>query len=142
MKGKFVLKIADLLRGIGKDEIVFDENGMQGVLELDGIDDRSVLIKLLDFKTESAETCDRCGKQFKRLVKIPEYIAKYTLDKTEFEESTEDVVFMIDSKNETIDVEELLYQASHLDDPFVIKCPDCEKSDENNIENNDDFDTL
>jgi len=46
----------------------------------------------------------------------------------ELEESSDDVIFLIDQKNETIDLEEMLYQAVHIDDPFVMKCKDCSKN--------------
>ena len=128
MKGTFTLKISDLLQNIGSDRVVFDEQGMKGVLELYALDGKSVLVKVKDFEKNVESVCDRCAKTFMREIRVPEYVAKYTLDKKEFEESEEDVLFLIDEKNQTIDVEELLYQVTISEDPFVLKCPECQEA--------------
>lgn len=128
MKGTFTLKISDLLQNIGSDRVVFDEQGMKGVLELYALDGKSVLVKVKDFEKNVESVCDRCAKMFMREIRVPEYVAKYTLDKKEFEESEEDVLFLIDEKNQTIDVEELLYQVTISEDPFVLKCPECQEA--------------
>ncbi len=119
------------MRNIGSDEIVFDEGGMKGVLELDAVDGKSVLVRVKEFEWEEEVICDRCERKFMREVKVPEYTAKYTLDRKEFEDSEEDVLFLIDARNETIDVKELFYQVSHSEDPFVTRCETCEMALEN-----------
>jgi uncharacterized metal-binding protein YceD (DUF177 family) len=41
------------------------------------------------------------------------------------------VLFFIDEKTATINIEELIYQAIELETPFVLYCPDCAKNHEN-----------
>lgn len=127
MKGKLTLKVSDLLRTIGSDELTFDQEGMKGILELDAVDGTSVLVKVKDFCSQVDAVCDRCQAPFLRIIQVPEYAAKYTLDQEEFQESEEEVLLMIDAKNETIDLQELFYQVSHVEDPFVLRCPECER---------------
>jgi uncharacterized metal-binding protein YceD (DUF177 family) len=62
---------------------------------------------------------------FLRPVFVDVYQAKFVLHMKELEESWEEVVFPIDNKSDTIDIEEMLYQAVKLQEPFVIMCPEC-----------------
>ena len=66
-----------------------------------------------------------------RPISIEEYSAKFTFNTKEREESEEEVIFPIDKKSDTIDLEEMLYQAVKLEDPFVIECEECRKNPEN-----------
>jgi uncharacterized metal-binding protein YceD (DUF177 family) len=139
MKGKnFEIKISDLLNHLGSDRIEFSEmktpllpnlteEGMSGILELHSVDGKSVLVSLLDFEATLHEECEICGKEFIRPIYVEEYVAKFALDVKELEESDEEVLFLIDAKKGTINVEEMLYQAVKLQEPFVMKCEECEK---------------
>ncbi|MDR0282963.1 MAG: hypothetical protein LBI53_06910 [Candidatus Peribacteria bacterium] len=60
-----------------------------------------------------------------RSIEVDEYAATFSLHTKELEGSGTDVMLLINQKNETIDLEEMLYQAVHIDDPFVMKCKDC-----------------
>ena len=140
MKGKsFTIKVSDLLNHLGHDSIVFSEKktdllpsltaeGMRGVLHFHSVDGESVLVKLEDCEAEIQDVCDTCGRAFLRSVHVDVYSAKFTLRAQELDESTDEVLFLIDVKNETIDVEELLYQAIMLQEPFVKRCASCEKN--------------
>ena len=41
------------------------------------------------------------------------------------------MLFFIDEKTATINIEELIYQAIELETPFVLYCSDCAKNHEN-----------
>lgn len=150
MKGKsFETKVSDLLNHLGADSIDFEgkstellpnltEEGMGGTLDFHSIDGESVLVTLQDFSCSVIETCDICGAEFERAVFVPEYIAKFTLDPKELQESSDEVLFLIDAKSDTINVEDMLYQAAKLDEPFVKRCPICEKN--LSTEEEEDFD--
>lgn len=125
------LKISDLLRNIGKDEISFNEDGISGILELNALDGKGVFVIVKNFSTVRPTVCDRCWEMFHKSVFVESYSAKYTLDTKELENSNEDVIFAIDPKNETIDLSELFFQVSHSDDPFVEECTSCKMQNAN-----------
>jgi len=138
MKGKsFEIKVSDLLNHLGSDSVAFEEKssallpqltkeGMSGVLFFRSVDEESILVSLEDFDCVLEEECDSCGTQFLRPLHVDQYQAKCTLNPKELEESTDEVLFLIDPKKETIDVEDMLYQAVLLQEPFVKRCPACE----------------
>ena len=139
MKGKqFEIKISDLLHHLGSDHLTLENEpferiskitdaGISCEIELFSMNEESILVKIRDLQTVMKETCDVCQKEFLREVKVPEYSAKFTLNKEEFQYSEEEVVFMIDEKKETINIEDMIYQAIELETPFVIKCEECAK---------------
>ena len=83
---------------------------------------------LTDVHARFHETCDSCGAAFMRSVDIPLYTARFVFEdevkKKEAPES-EEVLFFIDSKSETINIEDMVVQAILLNDPFVKRCDDC-----------------
>ncbi|MDR2541036.1 MAG: hypothetical protein LBD11_04590 [Candidatus Peribacteria bacterium] len=139
MKGNsFEIKIADLLNHLGNDILEFSEvqtsllpnltkEGLKGTLYLYSVDGKSVLVRMENLEGALNEVCESCEKEFIREVIVPEYTAKFTLDPSEEQDSDEESVLPIDKKNATINIEELLYQAVKLQEPFVIKCEACEK---------------
>ncbi|MDR0369081.1 MAG: hypothetical protein LBH96_00665 [Candidatus Peribacteria bacterium] len=140
MKGKsFEIKVSDLLHHLGSDRISFEKEtspllpqlsneGMNGVVSFHSIDGESILVTLQDFDCVVEEVCDSCESAFLRPLHIEEYPAKFTLNPKELEDSSDEVLFLIHPKNETINIEEMLYQAVLLQEPFVKRCPSCEES--------------
>jgi uncharacterized metal-binding protein YceD (DUF177 family) len=134
MKGKsFEIKVSDLLHHLGTDSVEFEgkttdllpqlsSEGMSGTLSFSSVDGNSVLVSLQHFGCVLEDSCDSCGGPFLRNVHVENYVAKFTLDTQELADSSDEVLFLIDPKNETIDVEEMLYQAVLLQDPFVKRC--------------------
>jgi uncharacterized metal-binding protein YceD (DUF177 family) len=137
MKGKnFEIKIADLLNHVGTDTLAFEQKktaflpnltdeGIKGTFLFHSVDGDSVFVKLVDVACGLHERCENCGKEFIRPLYVDQYSAKFTRNPQELEESEEEVLFLIDRKNATIDVEEMLSQAVQLEAPFVIKCEEC-----------------
>ncbi|MDR0606903.1 MAG: hypothetical protein LBG52_00795 [Candidatus Peribacteria bacterium] len=133
----FSIKIADLLNHLGSDTLEFSdlktpllphltETGLQGTLHLHSVDGKSILVCVEHLKGAVQETCESCGASFVRSLHIPEYRVKFTLDLDEQQESAEEVVLPINKKNNTINIEEVLYQTVKLQDPFVCRCKACE----------------
>lgn len=146
---KFEIKISDLLHQLASDTLTFEDiflddlpnligTWISGTVELYSMDGESVFAKLTDVHAVMKATCDVCLQEYERTVDVDEYTAKFALNKEDFEESDEEVVFMIDPKNETIDLGEMIYQAIVLQDPFVFKCPSCETKEVVS----DDYDSL
>ncbi|GHV24439.1 hypothetical protein FACS1894176_00810 [Bacteroidia bacterium] len=139
MKGKsFEIKVADLLNHLGNDTLDFSEvqtallpnltkEGLKGTFYLYSVDGKSVLVRMENLEGALQELCESCGETFICPIQVPEYTAKFTLDPSLEEDSDEESVLPIDKKNATINIEELLYQAVKLQEPFVIKCEACEK---------------
>jgi uncharacterized metal-binding protein YceD (DUF177 family) len=136
----FSIKIADLLNHLGSDTIEFSEiktpllpnltvEGLKGTLYLHSVDGKSVLVRVESLEVASQEICESCGAAFVRPLHIQEYTAKFTLDVDEEQDSAEEVLLPIDRKNATITIEEMLYQAVKLQDPFVMRCAACETVD-------------
>lgn len=84
----------------------------------------------MDITARFHETCDSCSSAFLRSVNIPSYSARFIFEddiKKEDTENAEEVVFFIDSKSETINIEDMVVQAILLNDPFVKRCEACTK---------------
>ncbi len=138
----FKIKIADLLNETGKqDQIVFehkfsdqlpnlDDEGIAWTFTVQSLDNTSLLGTLTDVTARFHETCDSCGAAYMRSVDVPSYEARFVFEdevkKKEAPES-EEVLFFIDSKTETINIEDMVVQAILLNDPFVKRCDACTK---------------
>lgn len=149
----FKMKIADLLNETGKqDEIVFehkfsdqlpnlDDEGTSWNFTIQSLDNTSLLGTLTDVHASFHETCDSCGASFVRKVDIPSYTARFVFeDDTKKKEviNSEEVLFYIDSKSETINIEDMVVQSILLNDPFVKRCNACTKRLEN-VNDDDDL---
>lgn len=152
----FNIKIGDLLQETGrKDDLKFQkkwsekvpgltEDGISGTIFLQSLSNDSVYADLEDISCDIDSECDTCGQYFKRPVHIEEYSAKYVLGEAAIkleQEHSEEEIFPISGRDETIDIEELIVQAIRLDEPIVIHCPDCAKTLES-TEDEDDSDYL
>lgn len=150
----FKMKIADLLNEAGRqDEIVFehkfsdqlpnlDENGISLTFTIQSLDNTSLLGTLTDVRANFHETCDSCGVSFVRKVDVPSYTARFVFEddaKNKEVIDSEEVLFYIDSKSETINIEDMVVQSILLNDPFVKRCDACTKrlesvSDDDDLE--------
>lgn len=94
------------------------------------MDNTSLLGTLSDIHASFHEVCDSCGATFLRSVDVPLYTGRFVFEdevkKKEAPES-EEVLFYIDSKSETINIEDMVVQAILLNDPFVKRCDACTK---------------
>lgn len=139
---KFLIKISDLLNETGKsDEIAFEQKsieeipnlskeGVAGTLTIQSVGIDSLLGTLHDVTCRIEDPCDSCGKSFVREVNIPEYTARFVIKDSltkEEEEASEEAILYINEKDDTIDISDMVYQAIMLNDPFVKRCPACEK---------------
>lgn len=150
----FKLKIADLLNETGRsDEIVFEkkfsdellnlnDEWISGILSIQSLDAYSLLWTLSNIKASLNEVCDSCWSSYIRNVEIPLYISRFVLENKISEEekiACEDPILIIDSKDETINIEDMILQAILLNDPFVKRCDFCSKRLEN-VDDDDDLD--
>ena len=134
----FEIKVSDLLNGKITDTLSFEnqhlseiENltpeGISGSLTLQSLDHKSLLVTINYLKCSLEDRCDHCGKSFVRSLEIQDYVAKYVTElDPEFQDAEQDVL-LIDMKNGVIDVEEMLYHAIQLEEPFVKRCSVCER---------------
>ncbi len=138
----FKIKISDLLHESGKeDQLVFEhkfspqltnlhDEGIGWIFTFQSLDSTSLLGTLTDVTACFHEVCDSCETSFIRSVYIPSYVARFVFEddttKQEANES-EEVIFFINKKAETIDIEDMIVQSILLNDPFVKRCADCTK---------------
>ena len=138
----FEIKVGDLLSQVAVDEIEFEhkkttlipnlsEDWITGKIRLSWVDDENVLVEIEQLSCELNETCDYCTKEFKRKIEIQWYSSRFTLNKEEINYANDEVLFFIDEKTSTINIEEMIYQAIELERPIVLYCPDCAKNHEN-----------
>ena len=141
----FEIKVGDLLNQVAVDEITFEnkktnlipnlsEDWITGKIRLSWIDDENVLVEIENLTCELDETCDYCSESFKRKIEIQDYSSRFTLNKEEINYANDEVLFFIDEKTATINIEEMIYQAIELEKPIVLYCPDCAKKHENLLE--------
>ena len=134
----FEIKVSDLLNGKITDTLSFEnqhlseiENltpeGVSGSLILQSLDHNSLLVTINHLKCSLEDCCDHCGNTFIRELEIENYVAKYVTEiESEFQDKEQDVL-LIDIKNGVIDLEEMLYHAIQLEEPFVKRCSVCER---------------
>lgn len=151
---KFLIKISDLLNETGKsDEISFEnkfveqlpnvtKEGISWSFTIQSVDGASLLGTLHNIHCKLQDTCDSCGKSFIRDIEIPEYTARFVLEDSitpEEKEAAEEAILFIDSNSETIDIQDMITQAIILNEPFVKRCPPCEKKLEKEEDEGDDL---
>jgi uncharacterized metal-binding protein YceD (DUF177 family) len=85
---------------------------------------------LRDVTCRIEETCDSCGTIYIREITIPEYVVRFveegSLTKEELEVA-EEAILLINPKDETIDISEMIVQSIVLNEPFAKRCEKCEK---------------
>lgn len=139
----FKIKIADLLNETGRqDEVVFehkfsdqlpnlDDEGIAWAFTVQSLDNTSLLGTLHDVTANFHEVCDSCATAFVRSVHVPSYVARFTFEEEVKKEKdiseSEEVLFYIDPKAETINIEDMVVQSILLNDPFVKRCKACTK---------------
>ena len=151
----FKIKIADLLNEtVRQDEIVFehkfsdqlphlDDQGITWNFTIQSLDNTSLLGTLTDVDACFHETCDSCWSSFMRTVHVPSYTGRFIFEdevKKKEAPDSEEVLFFIDSKAETINIEDMVVQAILLDDPFVKRCDACTKRLANVDDDEEDLD--
>lgn len=131
------LKISDLLKNKITDQMSFSkirisefpdlsQEGISGKVLLQSLDQNSILVTLEEIRCEWEAVCDHCGTNFTRKIYVPTYYAKYVTELDPEGQDQEDEILLIDTKNETINLEEVLYHAIKLEEPFVLRCENCE----------------
>ena len=148
----FEIKVGDLLSQVAVDEIDFKNKmtrlipnltnvWISGKIRLSWIDDENVLVEIEELKCELNEICDCCTNTFIRKINIHWYSSRFTVNKDEINYANDEVLFFIDEKTATINVEEMIYQAIELETPVVLYCPDCAKKHENFTEENEELES-
>ena len=148
----FEIKVGDLLSQVAVDEIDFKnkmtklipnltDNWVSGKIRLSWIDDENVLVEIEELKCELNEICDSCTNSFIRKINIYWYSSRFTTNKDEINYANDEVLFFIDEKTATINIEEMIYQAIELETPVVLYCPDCAKKHENLTEEDEELES-
>ena len=112
----FEIKVSDLLNGKITDTLSFENQHLS----------ESLLVTINHLKCSLEDRCDHCGKSFVRSLEIQDYVAKYVTEIDPEIQDAEQDVLLIDMKNGVIDLEEMLYHAIQLEEPFVKRCSACE----------------
>ncbi len=156
----FQIKVADLLKKVGKkDKIEFEkkmtdklpnltEEGISWSITLQSINDESVLASLNNVVCTVNDICDTCQTAYKRQVHGEEYTVKFVsaeaykeLEKKEEQEGDEDV-FPMEDTGDVINAEDMVVQWIVFQEPFVKRCPTCQKEYEKENQDDDSEDDL
>ena len=143
----FEIKVSDILNSKITDTVSFEnklvpelknlsKDWVSWEVTIQSLDEESLFVSL-DVECTLDEICDRCWAEFQREVKIEGYTAKYVVALDPSVKDDEDDILFIDIKNGVIDIEELIYHAIQLEEPFVKHCKKCESE---NIDEEDDYD--
>lgn len=144
----FKIKVADLLNNPwSKDIIKFEKKftkyikniwdlGISWEVILYSTDPNTVNVVLKNIKVDLMETCEVCWKDYVRSVEIDEYSADFVMPSfhPDITEKVHDEFFLINPKDMTIDIEDMVVQAIGLTLPFVLRCDECKKNVENLLE--------
>lgn len=133
----FEIKVSDILNSKVTDTITFEnrmipeldaltEKGVSWTIIIQSLDHDSLFVTL-DVECELNDICDRCWNEYQRKISIEGYNAKYVTEQDPSVKDEEDEILFIDVKNGVIDVEELIYHAIQLEEPFVKYCEKCSK---------------
>ncbi len=150
MKDKnFIIKVGDLLQEWGKtDSISFNHKSSSWISNLankwiswtvnfHSLNQDSLYVSLEDISCEINEICDRCWISYVRKVNVPSYVSRFVLNekiKQEEEQTSDEEIFLINTRDETIDIEPMIIQSIFLEEPFVKHCQSCEKEIINDID--------
>ncbi len=139
----FKIKVSDLLLNVWSlDEIDFEnkhtkkianlnEEWISWKIVLEWLDEKTVLVMIKNLKAKLNEECDITWEEFVRETEIDYYDMKFVLLKHEEKlEDFDDDLGEIDSKDLTIDVEDMITQSILLSKPMVMKSPKAIQMDE------------
>jgi len=104
------------------------DQGLSGEIEFKSLNQDSLLVNLKNLSCIINEICDRCSENYMRKVEIDGYSSRFVANekiKNEEEESSEEEIFVINAKDETVDLEPMFIQAIRLEEPFVKLCKKC-----------------
>jgi len=138
----FEIKVGDLLKTPGKkDTIIFEEKnieelpniqppGIKGSLEIQSLNDSTVLATLTNISCTTQDSCDRCLAKYTREILCPEYKARFIIpephqDDDQVDANDDEELFPIDAKSENIDIQEMILQSILLQEPISKRCPQC-----------------
>lgn len=148
----FKIKIADLLLNPWQEDTISFENKITKNIEnlqkewiswkvyLQSITNNSLFVELRDIKAYIKDICDICWKEFNREANVKSFSSKFVTPEIHHDitEKIHDDEFFINTKDETIDIEEIITQSIILEEPIIKKCNECIKKEEN-IEDEDNI---
>ena len=128
--------MADLLLNPGQtDTIKFDSKfsnkiewlgsaGISWEVFLQGLNDKEIKVVLKNIKAKIKDSCSICWEDFEREVFIPYFETKFVVPAIhqDLSEQIHDEEFLINTKNDTINLEELITQSIILAAPLTPYC--------------------
>lgn len=144
----FKIKVSDLLLNPGqKDETLFknkrvksitniSKEGISGKVILQSLDTKTISAKIKDLKWKMSHTCDICWKLFDKDFIVDNYETTFVLPEIHHDmtEKIHDEEFLINTKDESIDLEEVITHAIWETRPIVEKCESCVKQNKDEID--------
>jgi uncharacterized metal-binding protein YceD (DUF177 family) len=107
------------------------------------LDKNSILVTLQNLRCNLQDACDICQKPYERSIHSDFYQAKFIIPEYYKDDDTSDEeIFPINHKDETINIEDMLVQDIVLQDPVIRRCNECTKKDVDLQEEEDDLDYL
>ena len=138
----FVIKIADLLKEGGRSDTISFRNKplndlpdlspewVSWTLTLRSLNNEAIYADLEHVNCQLNEFCDTCEAPYTREVYNDHYTARFVLgeeNRALEQEHTDEEIFLIDEKNENIDIHDMLLQSILLEQPVVKHCSNCAK---------------
>ncbi len=133
----YTIKISDLLLTPGKKDVIkfsnkftkkipqLTDDGIKGEVHLEWLNSGEIKVVLKNIRANVKDICGTCWENFEREVKVPFFETKFVIPSKHHNitEQIHDEEFIINTKNETIDIEDLVVQSILLEAPLVARCP-------------------
>lgn len=146
------IKVSDLINNPWRKDFIEFENKylstipwyeniwFSGKVELQSLSETSIIATIIELKTTYSHACDKCWNNFDIDFETSNYETKFEMNKSdiaEWEYIEEDNI--ISEKDESIDVENIIFQAFFIQQPLVYICQECEPKYEHSEEVIDDL---
>lgn len=136
---KFSIKVSDLLQHSWHRDTIhlhnkfstilpqISEEWINADLELIWLDEKTLLLTLIKANTSTINTCDRCGKEFNEQLEVSNLEIKCFLEEDRpHTYAVDDDILLINKKDETIDVENVIVEALVLQKSVKSLCSECQ----------------
>lgn len=156
----FKIKVSDLLLNPWKSDIISFEKKyinienelkdceIQWTVEIQSLDHKTIWVTIKTLNTSIKKICEICWKDYILKVVVTEYFTKFVTPEVHTNpwEKIHDEEFLIEQKDESIDLQDMICQSILVQYPLVFKCEDCvkinvENENEEELEINYDFES-
>lgn len=135
----FRIKVSDLLANPWSTDIIdfqwkkstqlpeITKEWISGKIKLQSINKDTILATIQDANAYIITDCEICGQEFTMNINVENFETKFVAPNIHHDltETVHDEEFIINMKDDTIDIQDFLVQAIQTNIPIIYKCADC-----------------